>query len=473
MDLLAGLPLSPVTGPTLCRSQRRVRGRVRPADAAQAAAAVRACAERGWSVHPLSGGKNWGMGSYLPDHDDCVLLDLSALKAIGPLDREAASVRIEAGVTQRELYDWLAREAPELAFNVTGAGKDTSIVGNAMERGLGYVGSRADEFFGLEAVLADGTEHRPDPAWFSPAGLTPAGPQVEALFFQSNFAAVTAGWLKLRHRQEVEAAVVISGELEPVFATVAAAYRRGVLTLPVHMAGNQRADAIGGGLLRLLWGREATVEEIRRVFPISSHQTALGALHGTRRLTNAALRELRALAPASVKIRSITRERLDSAAGWMRRLGLKGKATFFEAIRPLLALTWGEPTDAGLASLGVADPDRAGEGCIYFSAVCPQSFEASVRVEARLRESGLSCGLTRYFLAPDLLVHVISAHFEGGDQAATVERIRTLSASFRADGWPPYRMGVPTMVAGRSGLAARVKHALDPANLYSPGHYVA
>ncbi len=473
MEPLAGLPLSPASGPTLCRSRRRLRGRVCPQAAGQVADVMRACAARGWPVHPVSGGKNWGMGSYLPDHDDCVLLDLSGLKSIGPFDRAAASVRIEAGVTQKELYDWLAQEAPELAFNVTGAGKDTSIVGNAMERGLGYLGSRVTEFFGLEAVLADGTEHRPDPAWFSTTGSIPAGPQVETLFFQSNFAVVTAGWLKLRRRQEVEAAVVISGEFEPVFETVATAYRRGVLTLPVHMAGNQRADAIGAGLLRLLWGRKATLDEIRRVFPISSQQTALGALHGTRRVTAAALRELKAIAPASVKVHSITRERVESAAVWMRRLGLKGRATFLEAIRPLLALTWGEPTDAGLASLGVANPDDAEEACIYFSAVCPLSFEASHRVELRLVESGLAYGLTRYFLAPDLIVHVMSAHFRGESNQDVAERIRVLSALFRADGWPPYRMGVPTMVASGSGLVARLKKAMDATGILSPGHYVA
>jgi 4-cresol dehydrogenase (hydroxylating) len=413
------------------------------------------------------------MGSYLPDGDDCVLLDLSALKEIGPLDRDAAAVRIEAGVTQKELYDWLAREAPDLAFNVTGAGKDTSIVGNAMERGLGYQGSRVHEFFGMEAVLPDGTEHRPEPAWFSRTGNIPAGPQVEALFFQSNFAVVTAGWLKLRRRQDVEAAVVITGELEPVFETVATAYRRGVLTLPVHMAGNQRADAIAGGLLRLLWGREASIDEIRRVFPTSSQQTALGALHGTQRLTKAALRELKAIAPSSVRIRAITRDRIESAASLLRRFGLKHKATFLAAIQPLLALTWGEPTDAGLASLGVANPDDADEGCIYFSAVCPQSLAASSLVETRLRESGLSHGLTRYFVAPDLLVHVMSVHFRGDANRDVVERLRALSASFRAAGWPPYRMGVPTMVPSQAGLSERIKRALDPARVLSPGHYLA
>lgn len=473
MEPLAGLPLSPAAGPTLCRSRRRLRGRVCPQQAGQVVGIVRECAARGWPVHPVSGGKNWGMGSYLPDHDDCVLLDLSGLKGIGPIDRAAASVRIEAGVTQKELYDWLGREAPELAFNVTGAGKDTSIVGNAMERGLGYLGSRAAEFFGMEAVLADGTEHRPDPAWFSATGSVPAGPQVEALFFQSNFAIVTAGWLKLRRRQEVEAAVVISGELEPVFETVRVAMERNVLTLPVHMGGGSRLHSLGLGYLRQLWNREPTMADVRRIFPLSHAHSALGALQGARRVVFSSLKELRAIAPPGVKIRLATDARFRFAERWSRRLGLRDKATFFLALRPLFALTWGEPNDAGLASIGASNPDESSEGCIYFSAVSAPVLADSRKIEEQLEATGVSCAVTRYFVVPDILVHVMSVHFADADRDDVAEKVRALCSRFRAQGWPPYRMGVPTMVTSTPPLLRTLKHAVDPAGLLSPGHYVA
>jgi len=472
MEQIAGLPLSPVSGPTLCRSQRRIRGRVRPRTAADVAAVVRACAERRWPVHPVSGGKNWGMGSYLPDHDDCVLLDLSALKTIGPIDRDAGSVRIEAGVTQKELYDWLQREAPEFAFNVTGAGKDTSIVGNALERGLGYEGSRAAEFFGLEAVLADGTEHRPSAEWFTRTGNQPAGPYVEPLFFQSNFAVVTSGWLKLRRRQETEAAFVISGELDHVFEVVRLAYEKNIISLPVHMAGGNRLDDLGMGYLRQLWGREPTLTDVRRVFPLSRGHSALGAVHGTKRMVRSAYAELSSLAGSRIRIRYVTDERFRLAERWCRRLGLIHKATFFAALRPLFALTWGEPSDAGLASLGVADPDTAHLGCIYFSAVTSLNLRDSHKVEDQIAASGLSYALTRYFLAPATLVHVMSVHFAAEERDVVVEKVRALGCDLRDAGFPPYRLGVPTMVPTQVKLAQRIKNALDDVRLISPGHYV-
>lgn len=475
MEQLAGLPLTPEAGPTLCRSRRRIRGRVRPRAASEVPAIVRACAERGWPLHPVSGGRNWGMGSFLPDRDDCVLLDLSGLKAIGPLDRATATVRIEAGVTQRELHEWLRREAPELAFNVTGAGGVTSIVGNALERGLGYTGSRTGELFGMEAVLADGSEHRPPEEWFSPTGVIPAGPQVEALFAQSGLAVVTAGRLKLRPRQEVEAAVVASGPAEAVFATVAAAYRHNLFSQPVHMGGGGRIDDLGRGFLRAQWGREPTLEEVRRVFPLSAGHSALGALHGRGRVVRATIAELRRLAAPGVRVRVATDARFRLAERWCRRLGLRDRADFFAALRPLFALAWGEPTDAGLAGLGLApgedDPDRAPRGCLYFNAVSAPAWEASAEIERVCAAAWPEWSLTRVFLSGRELVHVMSWAFDDADAPRAHAAARALGETLRRRGFPPYRLSQATMTPVSSAAARAVKAALDPHGLLAPGHY--
>lgn len=477
MEQLAGFTLTPGGGPTLCRSQRRLRGRVRPGVAGDVPAIVRDCQVRGWSIHPVSGGKNWGLGSFLPDVDDAVLLDLSGLKAIGPLDREAATVRIEAGVTQIELHDWLQREAPELAFNVTGAGRDTSIVGNAMERGLGYAGSRADELFGCEVVLADGSVHQPDPAWFSTTGSLPAGPRIDALWSQGNFGIVTAAWFRLRRRQEVEAAVVVSGGLEDVFETVRTAYRCGALVQPVHMAGNSRAGRLSAGLLQQLWGRPVEEEEARRIFPLVQGHTAICALHGTRRLVAAALAEIKARAPRGVRVRSVTEARLETALKWFRLLGMKDRETYFQVLKPLLALTWGEPGDGGLASLdllpGSPDPDASPSGCIYFNAVSSTVRKVSLELEQIVKEGGLDYGMTRVFLSATLLVHVISVDFPASEAGPAQARVREIAVRLRDRGYPPYRLGQTTMEPVGGKLATRLKSHLDPHGVLSPGHYCA
>ena len=478
-DHFAGCVLEPVVGPTLCRSSRRVLGRVKPKTVEEVAAVVRDSAARGVALHPVSTGMNWGLGSYLPARDDVAILDLSLLTAIGPLDREAATVRIEAGVTQASLYAWLAQQAPELAFSVTGAGSDTSIVGNALERGLGYGGSRAAEIFGLEAVLADGTVHRPAPDWFSSSGGITAGPQLDPLFAQANYGIVTALWVRLRRRQAMEMAVILSGELEPVFATVRAAFGQNLLTLPVHMGGGARSERMQSGLLRFRWGREPTAAEVTGIFaPALAAQSAIAALHGQPGVVRAALREIRRLGAGRVKIHSLTAGKIDFAERWARRLGLKRRTEFIGAVRPLLALTWGEPSNAGLASLDFSDtrndPDHTLTGCIYVNAVTVPDLVASRKVETLTESAWPEIALTRVFLSSSVLVHVISLHFADDRSEAAHVAARALGEKLRRAGYPPYRLGMPTMGSGVPGdLARRLKAALDPRGLLAPGNYLA
>jgi 4-cresol dehydrogenase (hydroxylating) len=478
-DHLAGCVLEPVVGPTLCRSSRRVLGRVRPANADAVVAVVRDCVARGLSLHPVSTGKNWGFGSFLPTRDDTVLLDLSALNAIGPLDREAATVRIEAGVTQAALCDWLRQNAPELALNVTGSGRDTSILGNALERGVGYAGSRAGEIFGLEVVLADGSRHRPAAAWFSSTGAISAGPQMDALFAQANYGVVTAAWLRLRRRQRVEAAVIISGELAPVFELIRSAYGQNLLTLPVHLAGDERAGRMQVGLLRARWGREPSTAETKEIFPAEmAAQTAIAAVHGHPSVVRAVVRELRRLGHGNVRVRGLTANRLAFAERWCRRLGLKRRAEFLGAVGPLLALTWGEPSDAGLAGLDFSDtagnPDYTATGCIYLNAVTALDLVASCEVEALVRAAWTESALTRTFLSASVMMHIISLHFPEAKRESAHTAARALGETLRQKGFPPYRLGLPTMGTGVPGeLAHRLKTELDPRGLLAPGNYLA
>lgn len=477
-DHLAGCVLEPVSGPTLCHSSRRVLGRVRPRTAEEVAAVVRDAGTRGWALHPISTGKNWGLGSFLPARDDAVLLDLSAMTAIGPLDRAAATVRIEPGVTQLALAAWLAQNAPELALNVTGAGSDTSIVGNALERGIGYAGSRAGEIFGLEVVLADGSVHQPSPGWFSSAGAIPAGPQIDALLAQANFGVVTAAWLRLRRRQTVEMAVVISGELKPVFEVVRAAYRQNLFALPVHLGGGSRAERMQSGLLRARWGREPSAAEVKEIFSNEiAAQTAIGALHGQPGVVRAALDELHQLNRGGVRIRAVTARQLDVAERWSRRLGMRRRAEFIGALRPLLALTWGEPSNVGLAGLDFSDstrnPDHTATGCIYLNAVTVPDLAASRNVEKLTETAWADSGLTRVFLSSSVLVHVISLYFPPGRSEEAHAAARSLGETLRSAGFPPYRLGVPTMGTGVPGeIAHRLKAALDPRGLMAPGNYL-
>lgn len=188
--------------------RRSIAAALKPRSVDDVRAIVAIATEHGIPLYPFSTGHNWGYGCSLPVRDGCAILDLSGLKRI-EMDRDAGTVTLEPGVTQRELCDYL--DANELPFMVptTGAGPNCSLVGNALERGYGIT-PYADHFgavMGIEAVLADGR------LYGSPLGALggeavdrafkwKVGPYLDGLFAQSNFGIVTRMTIALASRPE-------------------------------------------------------------------------------------------------------------------------------------------------------------------------------------------------------------------------------------------------------------------------------
>lgn len=446
-SLIAGLQITPPEGTVICRSERNIVGRVCIPNAELAPRVAQEAAKRGWRIHTVSSGMNWGMGSYLPKSkspDPTLLIDLSNLKKIGPINIGAASIRLESGVTQKELYDWLMSNAPEFRFNVTGASAETSILGNSLERGLGYDGSREDDTFGFEATFPDGASYHPDPNYFSSTGSRPVGPSIDSLFFQSDLGIVTAFHLKLRRVQACEMAVIITGDRTQVFHTVQLGYHHGVLSLPTHMGGNNRALAVTQGLLSEHLGREATPNETRAVFPMREGHSAITALRGPASVVRAQLKALKRLSPHGVEVRGVTSAAIERGLRITKALGFKTKYRFLAAVRPLLALTWGEPSEAGMKSLPtipVDEVDRLPIGLLYFNAVSSLEESASREVEDLVSTEFPDVSITRLFTPRSGVAHICSIEFEK-DMADVIHgRLGKLLSTLRQRGFPPYRLG--------------------------------
>ena len=88
-------------------------------------------------VYPISSGKNWGYGSRVPVTDASVLIDLSRLNRILDFNEKLAYVTVEPGVTQRQLFQLLQDRHSSLWMDATGSSPDCSLIGNAVERGIG------------------------------------------------------------------------------------------------------------------------------------------------------------------------------------------------------------------------------------------------------------------------------------------------------------------------------------------------
>jgi 4-cresol dehydrogenase (hydroxylating) len=411
----------------------------------------------------------------LPVRDGSVVLDLGSLDAIGDLDRASLSVRIEPGVTQAALYAFIRSRAPELAFNVTGSGSATSVLGNALDRGIGYGGEKDQDLFALEVLLPDGTFLGPVEGRHHKSRVHPAGPSTDALFFQSNFGIVVGARLRLRVRQEAEDVVVLQGPLDPLIATLKRAYDGDLLANPTHVAEPGRGQRLGTGLLRSLWKREPTAEEVSRCFPEQSSHNALVAVHGRRGVVDAKWREIRRMAETGVRLQRANAATLDSAAKWLGRIGARHRAARLRALRPLLALSWGEPSDAGLAALdgySGGDPDLASRGAIYGNAVSALGPEDARKSAGIVRRHWGDSAVTWVVLNNRCMIAIYTLHFDGGREAEARAANESIVAELRGSGLPTYRLDINTpAAAGGEDAARRLKAAFDPFALIARGRY--
>jgi len=460
---------------TLCRSLREVQWRLRPPTVDDVREVIREAGRNGTPLWPVSRGCNWGYGSHLPARDGSVVLDLGGLDAIGDLDRPSLSVRIEPGVTQAELHEFLGRNAPDLAMNVTGSGAGTSVLGNALERGIGYSGEKDRDLYALEVILPDGSSAGPADGRHHKSRTHPAGLSTDSLFFQSNLGVVVGARLRLRIRQEAEDAVVLQGHFGAVIATLKRAYDEQLVVNPAHVAGPGRTRRLGFGLLRTLWRRDPTAEEVTRCFPEQTSFNGLVPLYGRRTVVNAAWREIRRIADGGVRLSRVNSRTLETAARWLGRVGARHKAARLRALRPILAFSWGEPSEAGLASLdgfSGGDPDLASRGAIYGNAVTAVDSGAAERAAGIVRGRWKDCAFTWIILDSRCMLTIYTLHFDDADSPAAQGAQASIAQELRTAGFPPYRLDINTRAAPESGeITRRLKAAFDPLGLVAPGHY--
>lgn len=208
-------------------TSQRVPAIVRPATVDEVRAVLRIAGEERVVLHPVSRGKNYGLGSRVPPRDGAVLLDLSRMDRILEHDEALAFITVEPGVTFQQAHGYLAARGSRLRLTTIGGPPGASLVGNALERGDGR-GPYSDVFAhvcGLEVVLATGEVIRTGMTRFQGARTGPLhrwglGPALDGLFSQAALGVVTrmTFWLAptAEHAREVVAKVAETGGLGPM-----------------------------------------------------------------------------------------------------------------------------------------------------------------------------------------------------------------------------------------------------------------
>ncbi|HSW06772.1 FAD-binding oxidoreductase [Aquabacterium sp.] len=200
------------------RSDHQPAAAVAPQSTEELQALLRIANEHKLPLWPISRGKNLGYGGTAPVLSGSVVLDLSRMKRILEVDVKSNYCLLEPGVSFFDLYQHLTDNKLPLWMSVP-ANSWGSVVGNALERGIGYTpyGEHTDRICGLEVALPSGELLRTgmgamsgNKAWRSyKYGFGPAWDQ---MFVQSNFGVVTKMGLWLM--PEPESTLTMQFELD-------------------------------------------------------------------------------------------------------------------------------------------------------------------------------------------------------------------------------------------------------------------
>jgi 4-cresol dehydrogenase (hydroxylating) len=489
----------------------------RPGSAHEVAALARVASAHRIALYPVSTGKNWGYGDACAVGAGQVLLDLSRMNRIIRVDPELAYAVIEPGVTQQQLADYLREHGIALWADCTGAGPDTSFIGNILERGFGHspYGNRLQHVAGMQVVLAGGEVldtgfgHYPQArtTHLFPYGV---GPFLDGLFTQSNFGIVTRIGIWL-----MPAAECVNHFLCPVsrhegIGPVVDALR------PLRLDGTLRSVLHIGNDLRVLSGGQvfpraavpggsALPDELRAALRTDAGVapwTVSGALYGSREQVAAARSALRrALRPTGARPQFLTEGKLRAGAVLGRMLGNSGPGRRLRMRvalgESLFAMNRGVPNGRFLAGAywrrrgGLppgfperADPASDNCGMLWVSPVLPMRGADLLAVHDLaapvFRECGFDLFATFSTVNDRALGGVLTVAYDKDDPDEVARAHRCYELVFRRAmdaGYIPYRVGNHSMAAlDPQGdvywqTVARIKAALDPDGIIAPGRY--
>jgi len=200
-------------------------------------------------LYTYSRGLNWGLGSKLPVVDGCVLVDLSGLDQIVEINEKFHYAIIEPGVSQGQLADEIVKRDLKLMLNVTGSSPHSSVVGNSMERGSGFLAHRIEDVRGMEVLLADGSRVKSGFWNLEPSERTVQhfaygmGPDWRGIFSQSNLGIVTQIVLNLYPKKEVQKMIWIKVEqaqLPDLVDALSDLYQRKYIYSVTHIGNDKR-----------------------------------------------------------------------------------------------------------------------------------------------------------------------------------------------------------------------------------------
>lgn len=489
---------------------------LRPASTDEVVEVVKIATVHGIPLYPISRGRNWGYGDACAPTDGQAIVELSRMCQI-KVDAELAYAVIEPGVTQQQLSEHLRSRGLPLIMDCTGAGPDTSLVGNILERGFGHspYGNRFQTVAGLEVVLASGKVLKTGFGHYPQAQTTHLypygiGPYLDGLFTQSNLGIVTRLGLWLMPVPEcIEHFLCFVKEHEDIGKIIDA-------MRPLRMDGTLRSVVHIGNDLRLISGGRTFPSELvgQRRLPEAARVhlraeagvgawTVSGALYGSHWQVAAARTAIRKALKGTGRRLVFLNERRLALGGFGAKL--LGDSRWGRALRQKIAvgrslfeMNRGIPNGRFLAGAywrrkgGLpegfpegADPAADGCGMLWVAPVLPLRGADALRLYALLdkpvfERHGFDLFITLSMINERTLGGVITVAYDKDDPVEVECAAACYRDAFKAvmaAGYIPYRVGIQSMSQLGEGssvfweTASALKAALDPHGLIAPGRY--
>lgn len=454
---------------------------------------VRAASRHRAALHALSRGRNLGYSDRLPTRDGAVVVDLGRMRKIRRLDTELGYAVVEAGVSQQQLYERLTASGAPFWMDATGAGLDSSLVGNSLEGGFGHTprGDRRAQLTDLEVVLGDGTLLR--------TGTFPGfGPDLSGMFVQSSFGIVTAMRLPLLRAParfvSFLALVREDHELAGLLDRLRELRQRGTLTSLVHVANALRSFVTTRPCPPEFADRPMRPEEARDLMSTAAVRvgawSAIGGLYGEPEEVRARVRVLERALRGAAAVHFFD----DARLGLLLRLtrawpfrGLsfvQGLEKSLESFRHMHGLMRGVPSDEPLRNIGwrVSSPEELG---LLWFAPTVEARGSEVTKVLRLTEPlfarhRFEMPVTFTLVTPERVVGAYSISFDRRkpDQVARAHALyEDLALSLAREGIYGYRTGILGMSGvrypepGKLATLRALKERFDPSGVLSPGRY--
>ncbi len=498
-----------------CASERQIVAVLQPTSVSMVQQIVATANAHKVPLYPVSCGKQWGMGSRLPVRDGAAIVDLSQMNRIVEVNAQFHYAVVEPGVTQGQLLDYIDEHNLPLILNVTGSTSNTSLIGNAMDRGIGYFDSRAHGISNMKVVLGSGAIIQTGFGHYENAktkNLYPygVGPSLDGLFPQGNFGIVTSACIDLMPKPDDHMSAIIKiddeSKLPLLIDTLVSLRARGIFTTVAHVGNRERTYIT---LAPLVYEQlvnsgdpegEATRAKAVQMLEnggFGPWSAAIGLL-GAKAQLKLAKREIKKAVSGFGKTmflndRLIAQAKaVAGALSFMR--AIRNQRIMLKAIEPIYGFTAGRATDKSLKSvywaagdferLNELDPDQSDSGVLFCLPILPADGSSVLDVVRDTRQTfsrhGFEAAITVNLIGTKAMEGVVSLAFDRRSKSqanAAHACVQEMESRYMEQGYPPYRVGINSMhhvVRADDPFWHSVgclKAALDPNNIIAPGRY--